>query len=309
MKYKPKLPLLCNKKPKHPFYKLKNIPLRPVMHQNTLFARLAVIGLLLVLLITSCDPYQKLLKSTNYDLKYAKAKEYYNKGNYSQASPLLEELMTVWRGSRDVEKIYYFYAYCYYGSGDYLLSANYFKNFTNYYPKSAYAEDALYMSGYSFYKMSPKPSLDATDTRKAIDALQLFINTYPSSTKVTACNDLIDELRGKLETKAFEGAYLYYRMRNYKAASTSLKAILRDYPDTPKREEVMFLIVKSYYLLAQNSIESKRKERYQAASEAYIEFIDKFPQSEYRREAERLYSSALEFVKTIDQKQKATSNE
>ena len=31
-----------------------------------------------LLLLSSCDPYQKLLKGNDFDLKYEKAKEYYN---------------------------------------------------------------------------------------------------------------------------------------------------------------------------------------------------------------------------------------
>lgn len=246
--------------------------------------------LLCILVFGSCDAYQKILKSSDYTFKYEKVKEYYNTGQYDKALPLFEELMGVYKGSKEAEKLYYFYAYCQYGIEDYLSASHYFKSFLDVYPRSIYAEDAQYMIGYSFYKMSPETSLEQGNTEKAIESFQVFLNSYPNSTKVARCNELIDEMRLKLENKAFASAEMYYRIKTYKAAATSYRNILVDFPDTKRKEEIMFKVVKSYYLLALNSIEDKKQERYQFAADAYIEFIDQFPNSKYNREAERIYT-------------------
>ena len=251
----------------------------------------------LLCLLSSCDPYQKLLKSSDYELKLTKAKEYYNSGNCEKAIPLFEELMSVYKGTRDVENMYYYYAYAHYCDRDYVLASHYFKSFVDYYPRSTNAENATYMVGFCEYQMSPKSSLDQGDTQKAVDALQLYINQYPTGSHVDEANKLIDELRAKLEQKAYDAAMLYYNVRNYKSAATTFKNLLIEFPDTKKQEEIMFLIVKSYHLLAMNSIESKKEERYKLTADAYIEFVDKYPKSKYLREAERMYNYSQVFLK------------
>ena len=236
------------------------------------------------------DNYQKVLKSTDFEFKYQKAKEYYNAGEYFKAVPLFEELMTIYKGSRELEKLYYFYAYCHYGQKDYLMAAYYFKNFIDRYGRSIYAEDAQFMIAFSHYKMSPKTALEQTHTQKAIESFQLFANLYPESSRLEECNQLIDRLRLKLETKAFQSAELYYRLGKYKAAATAFDNLILQFPETPRREEVQFLIVKSYYLLAKNSIASKEEERYGQTIDAYYNFIDKYPTSTFAKEAEKIFN-------------------
>ncbi|MCB0516420.1 MAG: outer membrane protein assembly factor BamD [Chitinophagales bacterium] len=242
---------------------------------------------------SACNTYQKVLKSSDYDYKLEKAKEYYNAGAYEKAIPLFEELIGVYKGTRSVEDLYYYYPYCYYGKGDYILASFYFKNFLEYYPRSDKAEDARYMVAYCYYKMSPSIDLEQTNTQKAMEAFQLFVNTYPQSDRVEKCNALMDELRRKLEEKAFVGAQLYYDLKDYRAAVTAYNNLLLDFPETPEREKVHFLIVKSYYLLASNSIYSKQLERFELAESAYLDFLNKFPDSKYLREAEKMYTTSL----------------
>ncbi|MGB1206272.1 MAG: outer membrane protein assembly factor BamD [Chitinophagales bacterium] len=250
-----------------------------------------------LLLLSSCDPYQKLLKSNDFELKYEKAKEYYNTGIYHKAIPLFEELMIRHKGTQKAEKLYYFYAYCHYGQDSYLMSAHYFKSFIDYYPTSKLAEDAQYMIGWCNYNMTPTSSLDQTYAEKAIESFQIFINAYPYSEKVAKCNELIDDVRDKLEEKAHDNAMLYYNVKSYKSSAASYQNILKDFPDTDRKEEVMFMTMKSYYLLAQKSIASKKKERYDLTVESYLDFIDQYPTSKYVREAERIYTTCLNNLK------------
>ena len=79
------------------------------------------IGLLLVsaCFLTSCDSYNKILKSADYEYKYEAAKEYYTSGKYSKASTLLGELISIMKGSDKGEESLYMLGMCFYGMGDY----------------------------------------------------------------------------------------------------------------------------------------------------------------------------------------------
>ncbi len=261
-----------------------------------------LLPILSLLFFAHCDSYQKVLKSTDLELKYTKAKEYYNNEDYYKAQPLFEELISVYKGTKDIEDIYYYYAYCHYGQGSLLLASYHFKSFVKSYPKSKYAEECKYMYAYCYYNLSPNPNLDQTYTTKAIEAFQLFVNAYPTSGRVEECNEIIDKLRKKLAAKAYKNAELYYRLGHYKAASTAFMNLSKDYPNMVEREKIHLYILKSYYQLASKSIFEKKEERYELAIEAYYDFIDKFADSKFAREAENIYESSVNQLKKIKAK-------
>ena len=151
-----------------------------------------------IVVLSSCSKYQKILKSSDYSLKFTKAKEYYDKKDYVRALPLFEELMTVYRGTSKAEDCFFFYSYCKYGLEDYLLASYHFKNFYKTFPKSERAEEAMYLNAYCYYLDSPRYTLDQSNTLLAINEFQLFLTMYPNSVKVTECNELMDKLMLKL---------------------------------------------------------------------------------------------------------------
>ena len=253
--------------------------------EKTIFAAMfkkaysAISILLIMLVFAGCSKYQRVLKSNDFEKKFDMAKVYYDNGKYQKAFPLFEELITVFRGTSKAEDVYYYYAYSNYKLGDFMLAGYHFDNFVRTFPRSERAEDAQFMNAKCFFLDSSDPSLDQASTKKAIDELQLFINKYPESPKVDECNDLMDRLRFKLETKAYNGAKLYYRLGEYKAAIFALRNTLAEFPDTRHREEISFLIVRSSFMLADNSIEEKKIERFNQTLRECDDFMERHPRS------------------------------
>jgi len=252
---------------------------------------------------SACSKYQKLLKSSDTELKYNMAIKYYEEDDYYRALQLFDELIPFYRGTEKAEKIGYYYAYSYYGQEEYIMASYYFKNFLASFPKSDKAEECAFMTAYCKYMDSPDYSLDQTNTYGAIKGLQLFINKYPESTRIPECNDLIDKLRLKLETKAFETARLYFDIGEYKAAIHAFMAVLKDYPDTHYKEKVLYYVLKSNYLYASNSIDAKKEERFNGTIKAYEEFVSAFPESELLNEAGNINKDSLKEINKIKNKQ------
>lgn len=248
--------------------------------------------------------FNKLVKSGDLEAKYAAAIKYFDKEDYSKAIILFEELMSVYRGTAKAEEIHYYYAYCNYNLEDYIVAGYQFRNYVKNFPNTKHTEECAYMNAYCFYLNSPEYSLDQIDTKLAIKEFQRFTNQYPQSDKIKECNNLLDQLRGKLERKSYENAMLYYNMTDYKASIIAFGNHLKDFPGSKHTEELNYLIIKSYYLLALNSIESKKQERFKAAVDTYIKFVDGFPKSEYLKDAEFIYTSAL---KNLEKYNKPTS--
>ena len=270
-----------------------------------------VAGLLIIL--SSCSKYQKVLKSTDLGFKYEKAVEYYDDGEYYRAEALFGELIGLYRGTGKAEEIYYYYAYCNYYMEDFIMAGYYFENFVATYPTSKHAEECMFLSAYCYYLNSPESSLDQTSTMRAIEEMQLFINRYPKSERVTECNELIDVLRAKLEKKAFDNASLYYHLANYKSAIVAFNNLIQDYPDTKYKEEAYFYILKSNYSLAINSVETKKKERLENTITAYFDFENYQPllselgqgevmegsKSKFAREAEQMHKNAIKEIDNL----------
>jgi len=255
----------------------------------------------LLLMTSACkSEFEKIRTSGDPEAVYKKAFEYYDNGDYQKAQTLLELVISNYRGQKEAEEIYYRYAYTYYHTGQYLLAAYYFNNFAQTYSTSPYREEADFMNAYSNYKLSPTFRLDQTYTEKAIEGLQLFINTYPNSSRVEESNQLIEELRAKLERKAYEEAKLYFDLRQYQASIHSFDNLLKDYPDTDNAEEIRYMIIRANYLLAENSILDKQVERYRSTLELSKEYLERFSEGEYAKEVATIQSNTEKKLNQID---------
>ncbi|MBS1583773.1 MAG: outer membrane protein assembly factor BamD [Bacteroidetes bacterium] len=241
-----------------------------------------------VLLSASCSEFNKAVKSDNKQYKYEMAVKYYEKGDYDRAMPLLEELLTLTRGDTLFEPVSYYYAKGYFGMKDYILASYYLENFAKTFRNSRHAEETTFLSAYCHYKESPEFELDQTDTRTAIDQLELFMVRYPETGLKDSCNTLIDELRAKLEKKDYWGAKQYLRTRNYQAAGNALREFMKRWPNSTYREEALFGILQADHDLAVNSVDTKKLARLEEGIRSFDTFADAFPESGRLAEARRL---------------------
>lgn len=256
-----------------------------------------LISLILVLLVVSSCQYEKLLKSRDNRLKFNKALEYYGDEDYMRAEGLFEQLKPILRGTNQADTVYFYAAYCSFHQSSYLLAAHYFDEFKKYYGNSPFVEEAEFMGAYSVYKLSPKPSLDQSYSYQAISLFGIYMSRYPNSERMDECVKIIEELKNKLVEKSFYAAKLYYNLESYKAAIVALNNSLEEFPETKYREEIMFLILKSKFLLAEYSVQEKRVERYQSAVDEFYAFSGEFPESDHKEEAKDIFDKSSQILK------------
>lgn len=188
--------------------------------------------------------------------------------------------------------MYYYYTWSEYYLGDYILSQYHFKNFTRQFPASPHAEECYFMNAYCYFLTSANYKLDQTSTKNAIKEFQSFVDTYPESARIDSCNHVIDKLRFKLEKKDYEITKQYFKLDDWKAAIVATKNFIKEYPSSNYNEEMYLMMIKSYYLLAINSVHSKKAERLDGAIENYVKFVDLYPKSSYLSDAESIYEDA-----------------
>ncbi len=258
--------------------------------------------MLAAMLLSSCGEYNKLLKSTDYEYKYEAAKNYFAKGKYSKSATLLNELITILKGTDKAEESLYMLGMSYYNQKDYQTAAQTFITYYNSYPRGTFAELARFHAGKGLCLDTPEARLDQSGTYKAIQELQMFLEYFPNSTKKSEAQNMIFELQDKLVQKELLSARLYYNLGNYMGNNflscvVTAQNALKDYPYTHYREDLSILILKSKYEMAIYSVEEKKGERYREAIDEYYAFVNEFPESKYLKEAEKIFKESKEIIK------------
>lgn len=255
------------------------------------------IVILIAVLTSSCGEYQELLKSTDYDLKKTKAREYFEAKQYVKSSELLEQIVQRYRATDEAEELNWLLAQSFYGMRQYDIAGTGFKSIVDQYPYGKFAEQSAFLGAKCDYNMSPKAELDQEYTKNAIDGFKVFVTRFPSSTQVPDAKKLIKELEERLVEKSYLNARLYYDMTEYKSAITALSNSLKEYSDTKYREEMMYLKLSSLYLYAEKSYVNKQRERYQAALDDYFSFVEEFPESRFSGDVKKIYESTARYLK------------
>lgn len=265
-----------------------------------------VAALLIVSTLSGCKTkFEKLRTSNNIGLKYQEAVKYYDNKKFSKALILFDDLNQRYRGQAEAEDLLFYLAYSNYRLRDYSTARYHFGQFASSYPYSNRAEEARFMAAYCYYQEAPRYSLDQDYTLRALESLQLFINLYPESNRVEEAENLIAELRNRLEFKAYQNAKLYLDMGlmdDYRAAVIAFETALRDYPDSQYAEEIEFLQIKAQYLYGINSTFRRQEERLGEVLDLYERFVVNYPQSKFSKDALGFKNHALSGIETAKKK-------
>lgn len=265
------------------------------MKQNLLYS------LLLIFFLSSCGEYNKILKSTDHYEKFEYGKKYFEEGKYSRSATLLEEVFPFFRSTSHGEECLYLLAQSYYNMKDYLTASEYFKTYYTIYPRGEYAELSRFYGAYGLYKESPDPRLDQTDTYKAMQQFQDFLEFYPQTDKKELVQSALFEMQEKLALKELMATRLYYNLGdymmfsfpggNYLSCVITAQNALRAFPYSQYREEFMYYVFKSKYEMAVRSVEEKKEFRYRDVVDEYYSYVNEYPEGKHLREIDKLYNN------------------
>ena len=253
------------------------------------------------IIMISCGKYNKILKSNDTMVKYEAAKEYFDAGKYSRTVTLLEDVVPLMRGTSYAEESLYLLARTNYILKDYASASEYFRNYYATFPRGTYAEDARYYSAYGLYLNSPDARLDQSDTYKAMQQFQDFLEYYPQSDRKEEVQQALFDLQEKLAYKELRSARLYYNLGsytlysfpggNYLSCVITAQNAMRSYPYSKYREDYMYYIFKSKYEIAVQSVNEKKEFRYRDVVDEYYSYVNDYPEGKYLKEITRLYNN------------------
>lgn len=248
-----------------------------------------LIAISVVAMVGCKSQYEELLTSGDTDAKYTAAFDYFNKGKYGKAAQLFESLSMLTQGTERDDTVNFYWALSNYNQKDFYTAESNLEHFMENYPASPFAESAEFLRIDCLYRSTLRYELDQAPTYKAIKAISEYKTAHIHSPNVAICNRMLDDLSDRLDRKAYESAKLYYTMEDYKASRVALKNVLKDNADNRYREDILYYTTMSSYKYALLSVASKQKERYLIFVDDYLNFIEEYPESKYRKELDALY--------------------
>jgi outer membrane protein assembly factor BamD len=156
----------------------------------------------------------------------------------------------------------------------FVLAANEFREFLNFYPthkRAGYAQFKLGMT--SFYQMHG-PERDQTETRDAVRELTLFVERYPQDELIGEGRARLRDAKDRLSQSEYRVGYYYWRARWYPGAIDRFKAILASDPLFTQRDALFFHLADSLV----------KVQRPAEALPFYERLIKEFESSEYLAE-------------------------
>ncbi|HBG42504.1 MAG TPA: outer membrane protein assembly factor BamD [Porphyromonadaceae bacterium] len=260
--------------------------------------------LLVILLFASCGEYNKILKSTDTNLKYTYAKKYFEEGKYERSITLLEELVPFMKGTANAEESLYLLGQSYYNSKDYSSATQIFTTYYTTYPKGEYAEPSLFYSAYGMYLDSPDARLDQTKTYTAIAEFQRYMEKYPQSERAEQAKNYMFELQEKLAYKELLAAQLYlnlgnYMGNNYESAIITAREAMKSYPFSKYVEDYQMIMLRSRYEYAQRSTAKAQPERFRLVVDEYFNYKNTFPEGKFVAEADKYYREAQKKIELL----------
>jgi outer membrane protein assembly factor BamD len=232
--------------------------------------------------LSACASKNQIRTGDTLEVAYEKAMRMYNNKKYVDAARGFETVLSIGRGSTIAQDAQWFLADSYFKSRDFVMSAAEYQRYHGNYPRSDRRAEAEFMEGLCYVRLSPRHNLDQSDTYKAIEIMQLYLARYPNSERTREAAGLIDELREKLAHKQHTAGLLYLRLQSFEAAAIYFGLTIDQFPETKWAEISLAKQVESYLLLADKSVDAKKKERYELVLGSVVKYVQLFPNGKNR---------------------------
>ncbi|MCR5519577.1 MAG: outer membrane protein assembly factor BamD [Bacteroidales bacterium] len=257
------------------------------------FSRFILVAAALVMMLPACkSQYEQLLSGNDVEAKYKAAFELFNQGKYRKAADMFESMSILVNGTPQDDTVQFYWALSNYRFKDYYTAEANFKSFVDKFPRSPFSENAEFLRLDCLYKSTYRWELDQTPTYAAIVAINEYKMKYPASLHGAVCTRMLEDLNERLDKKAYENAYIYYKMEDYKAARVAFRNVLKEDSDNIYREDILFYTAMSSYKYAFLSVPQKQKERYMVFVDDYLNFVGEYPDSPRCKNLENLYKKA-----------------
>ena len=233
-----------------------------------------VMFIMAVYLFQGCSG-SKLRANMTLEERMEAALKLFEKKDYFEAKNQFRVITLSYSGSNLADKAQFYLGECHYAMKEYILAGSEYERLLKVYPNSEWVDDAKYKLGMSYFKLSPKYSLDQEYTHKAIREFQEFLEEYHRSDLVKQVQERLTECREKLAQKVYSSAEQYYKLGYYDAAAVYYNVILDEHYDSRFSPTAQFYLGECY----------RHAKKEAEALEAYKKMIEKYPKHDLAEKA------------------------
>jgi outer membrane protein assembly factor BamD len=166
------------------------------------------------------------------------------------------------------------------GTANYILAIEEYRQFLTFYPSHARSDYAQFRVAEAYFKQRNASDRDQHPTEEALEEYRRLLETYPVSTYAEQARQRIAICRASLAQAEHYVGYFYQRTRKaYRAAITRYQNVLRDYPDYPKLDEVLYRLGQCLDLT----------NRCAEALPLLAQLLEEYPQSRFSQDGQNLY--------------------
>ena len=211
-----------------------------------------LINLLFILIsvgfIVSCAG-NKPMEQMSLEERYKRGQEFLEDKKYYKAQQEFQIIVLSGSHTEWGDDAQYYLAESYFKNKEYILAISEYERLTRKMKYSSYVEKCRWRICQAYVAESPNYYHDQSNTDKALQKLQEFIEEYPDSEYRSEANNTVKELRNKLAEKILESAVLYIKLHVYDSAVVAYEDLLRLYYDTDFADEAHAGIIRSYLLM------------------------------------------------------------
>ncbi|MDE0782135.1 MAG: outer membrane protein assembly factor BamD [Planktomarina sp.] len=184
------------------------------------------------------------------------AKEIYDQGgvelsnaNAEDAARYFGEIERLYPYSKWAKRGLIMQAFSFHKAKDYNSSRSAAQRYIDFFPADVDAGYAQYLLALSYYDQIDDVGRDQGLTIKALQALQVVIERYPSSKYVKPAQTKFDLAFDHLSAKEMEIGRYYLQKGHYTAAINRFKTVVEDFRTTRQAPEALHRLVESYLSL------------------------------------------------------------
>ncbi|SVB26832.1 uncharacterized protein METZ01_LOCUS179686 [marine metagenome] len=180
--------------------------------------------------------------------RFEKAMGYFNKGKYSRAKDEFDYIIMADPGSKIANESQYYMAESMFQIEEYDEASIAFDRYVRFSPDYSKIEKARYRICECAINLSNSYQREQSQTHRALEQLQMFIEDFPSSDLIVDAEDAMLTLRLKLAQKDYEVGRMYLKLEEYDSALIYFRSVLNHYYDTSFSDDARVGIIFTHIL-------------------------------------------------------------
>ena len=216
-----------------------------------------------------------------------------NSERYENAKKAFELLLKKFPNSKHRRKALFNLAEVYYRDEEYLEAQVQFSEFVQLYPMSKLTDRAYFLLGMSYYNVTNYHDQDQENTQNALKNFRKLLRRFPKTKYREKTLKKIKEIQDFLSQHEFSIAYFYFKKGHNVSCIPRFKKIILNYPQSLKvKEQSLFYLGNAYF----------KEQSYKKSWEIFMQLLEKFPRTEYRRDTISFLNSIKSMSSYFDKK-------